>query len=143
MPNPVQRLFGNEKRYLTYLRVAASGTACSNLLLAVGTLQLHWLFLPPVWAAFYLVAGGTCALLARYPKDHRLVALAGAATIVAHIMRGAVLLMGKSFNLAEVGKQPWPNVFVGCVAWWSLAYFAVLLFFTRFEPLASASRARS
>lgn len=116
------------------------GTAISNVLFAVATLELTWLPGPGIWASFYLVAGIACVALAIDPDRTMLVAIAGAATITGHIMRGAILIMGKTLDLAQVGSQPWGNIFFGVVAAWSLAYFAALLFFTRVAPLASADR---
>lgn len=131
---------GSPARYQRYLRIAAVGTTVSNLLFAVATLELSWLPTPPLWASFYFIAGLACLYLVIRPDSTPIVAIAGGATITAHIMRGAVLIMGKTLDLAQVRTQPWGNIFFGVVAAWTLAYFAALLFLTRVAPLASADR---
>lgn len=125
-----------------YLRLAATGLALSSVLLGGGTATLGWLPWPFLWASFYGASATLLLLLALRPSSGWLSARAGASTIIAHIMRGGILALGKALNLRGVGQFPWWQIVVGVAAFWTVAFICTLLFFTRVEFVASVERTR-
>lgn len=126
-----------------YARMASAGTCVSNVLLGVGTAQLPWLPVPWVWSGFFFLAALLAAVLFFRPHNARAVAYAGASTIVACFMRGAVVLLGRALGLpGPAGLSRW-SVLLSATAFWTMAWLYALLFFTRMVFVASAERARS
>lgn len=111
--------------------------------LGFGTTQLPWISWPWVWATFYFTAAVSCGWCAYAFENPIAGAVAGAASIVANFMRGAILIFAKV--IGEPLAQSWTfgQVVVGVVTSWTLAFVVAVLFFRRVSPLATVERVTS
>lgn len=118
--------------------------AISWSILSVGTMQLPYLsFMAWIWGGIYLIAAGLCVWCAIDFQNPRAIAFAGAATVVANFMRGALLIAAWIDRDPALHDFGWLSLLGGVTAWWTLSFLSVVLFFRRVAPLASAERLRT
>jgi len=118
--------------------------AVSWSILAVGTSQLPYLsFMAWAWGGIYLVAAVLCIWCAIDFESPRAVAFAGAGTVVANFMRGALLIAAWIDDDPALRGFDRLSLLGGVTAWWTLAFLSAVLFFRRVAPLASAERLRT
>lgn len=113
------------------------------LTLGFGTTQLPWIGWPWLWACFYFAAAVACVWCSRSFENPIAGAVAGAASIVANFMRGAILIFAKVVGEPLARNWTLGQIVVGVMTSWTLAFVVAVLFFRRISPLAAVERVKS